>query len=201
MSTVTLGSCEHSAMARFRRRPGVAWLAGHGRTPPWPGRPRPPGDSGLSEPDYMVLVHLSEAEDRRVRMHDLATRLNWSRSRLSHQLARMQARGLVEREGCATDARGAFAVLSAGGLAEIEQAAPMHVESVRRHLIDVLDREQIDQLAAIAERVVGSPAHPIGLRRCHRRRHRRGHRDPRSGRHPGLTAAEAAPSAGAAPAG
>jgi DNA-binding MarR family transcriptional regulator len=112
-------------------------------------------DSGLSEPDYLVLVHLSEADGRRVRMHDLATRLNWSRSRLSHQLARMQARGLVEREGCATDARGAFAVLSPGGLAEIERAAPQHVDSVRRHLIDILDREQIDQLAAIADRVVG----------------------------------------------
>jgi DNA-binding MarR family transcriptional regulator len=112
-------------------------------------------DSGLSEPDYLVLVHLSEAEGRRVRMHDLATRLNWSRSRLSHQLARMQARGLVDREECPSDARGAFAVLSAGGWAEIEKAAPMHVASVRRHLIDLLDREQLDQLADIAERVVG----------------------------------------------
>jgi DNA-binding MarR family transcriptional regulator len=91
-------------------------------------------DSSLSDADYMVLVHLSEAEDRRVRMTDLADRLNWSKSRLSHQLARMQARGLVEREECPSDARGAFAVLGAGGLAEIERAAPKHVVSVRRHL-------------------------------------------------------------------
>ena len=112
-------------------------------------------DSGLSDADYMVLVHLSEAEGRRVRMNDLAARLNWSKSRLSHQLARMQARGLVQREECPSDARGAFAVLGAGGLAEIERAAPKHVASVRRHLIDVLDAEQLSQLSAIAELVVG----------------------------------------------
>jgi DNA-binding MarR family transcriptional regulator len=111
-------------------------------------------DSGLSDADYMVLVHLSEAESQRMRMTDLAARLNWSKSRLSHQLARMQGRGLVQRDECPSDARGAFAVLGTGGLAEIERAAPQHVASVRRHLIDVLDEAQLEQLAAIAERVV-----------------------------------------------
>jgi DNA-binding MarR family transcriptional regulator len=112
-------------------------------------------DSGLSDADYVVLVHLSEAEGRRLRMSDLAARLNWSKSRLSHQLARMQARGLVQREECPSDARGAFAVLAACGLAEIERAAPKHVASVRRHLIDVLDAEQLSQLSAIAELITG----------------------------------------------
>jgi DNA-binding MarR family transcriptional regulator len=110
-------------------------------------------DSGLSDADYLVLVHLSEAEDRRIRMQELAARLNWSKSRLSHQLTRMQTRGLVEREGCPSDARGAFAVLSAGGLAAIEGAAPKHVASVRRHLIDLLDQKQLADLGDIAERV------------------------------------------------
>jgi DNA-binding MarR family transcriptional regulator len=110
-------------------------------------------DSGLSDPDYMVLVHLSEADGRRIRMNDLAARLNWSRSRLSHQLARMQARGLVMREECPSDARGAFAVLAPCGLAAIEEAAPKHVASVRKHLIDVLDADQLAELAHIAERV------------------------------------------------
>ncbi len=110
-------------------------------------------DSGLSDPDYMVLVHLSEAEGCRIRMSDLAARLNWSKSRLSHQLARMQARGLVQREECPSDARGAFAVLTACGLGAIERAAPNHVGSVRRHFIDVLDAEQLSQLSAIAELV------------------------------------------------
>jgi DNA-binding MarR family transcriptional regulator len=111
-------------------------------------------DSGLSDADYMVLVHLSEAEEQLMRMNDLAARLNWSKSRLSHQLARMQARGLVERADCPSDARGAFAVLTPAGLAEIERAAPLHVASARRHLIDVLDPEQLAQLADIAERVI-----------------------------------------------
>ncbi len=111
-------------------------------------------DSGLSDADYMVLVNLSEAQGHRVRMNDLATRLNWSKSRLSHHLARMQARGLVERDECPSDGRGAFAVLGACGLAEIQRAAPLHVESVRRHFIDVLDAKQLDQLTGIAERVV-----------------------------------------------
>ncbi len=112
-------------------------------------------DSGLSDPDYLVLVHLSEAQGRRVRMNDLAARLDWSKSRLSHQLARMQARGLVQREECPSDARGAFAVLGSCGLAAIERAAPNHVASVRRHLMDVLDAEQLSQLSTIAELVVG----------------------------------------------
>jgi DNA-binding MarR family transcriptional regulator len=112
-------------------------------------------DSGLSDADYMVLVHLSEAEGRRIRMNDLAARLNWSKSRLSHQLSRMQARGLVQRQECPSDARGTFAVLGACGLAEIERAAPKHLASVRRHLIDVLDAEQLSQLTVIAELVAG----------------------------------------------
>jgi DNA-binding MarR family transcriptional regulator len=111
-------------------------------------------DSGLSDADYVVLVQLSESDGRRVRMTDLAARLNWSKSRLSHQLSRMQARGLVEREECPADARGAFAVLGSCGLAELERAAPKHVASVRRHLIDVLDAEQLAQLATIADQVV-----------------------------------------------
>jgi DNA-binding MarR family transcriptional regulator len=111
-------------------------------------------DSGLSDADYMVLVHLSEAEGHRIRMTELAARLNWSKSRLSHYLDRMQARGLVRREHCPSDARGTFAVLDPCGLAETEEAAPKHLESVGRNLIDVLDGEQLRQLAAIADQVL-----------------------------------------------
>jgi DNA-binding MarR family transcriptional regulator len=120
-------------------------------------------DSGLSESDYMVLVHLSEAEGHRVRMHDLAARLNWSKSRLSHQLNRMGARGLVSRASCPSDGRGTFAVLEPAGLAEIETAAPKHVVSVRRHLVDVLSPEQLTALADLAERVND---HLIGESAC-----------------------------------
>jgi DNA-binding MarR family transcriptional regulator len=139
-----------------------AWLAMAERLRSQIGRDLQ-ADSGLSDADYMVLVHLSEAADQRMRMSDLATCLNWSKSRLSHQLARMQARGLVQRDECPSDARGAFAVLAPGGLAEIERAAPQHVASVRRHFIDVLDDAQLEQLAVIGERVV---AHLRGQSVC-----------------------------------
>ena len=111
-------------------------------------------DSGLSDADYMVLVELSEATDHRVRMTDLAARLDWSKSRLSHQVGRMEARGLLLREECASDGRGAFAVLGECGLAEIQRAAPSHVTSVRQHLIDLLDRDEVLQLGKIAGKVL-----------------------------------------------
>jgi DNA-binding MarR family transcriptional regulator len=111
-------------------------------------------DSGLSEADYHVLAHLSESPGRRQRVSDLASCLDWSRSRLSHQLARMEARGLIRREGCPSDSRGSFAVLSDEGWAVIRRAAPKHVASVRRHFIDLLEREQIEQLSAISCRVL-----------------------------------------------
>jgi len=111
-------------------------------------------DSGLSEPDYDVLSNLSETEGHRWRLSDLAARMLWSRSRLSHHITRMQQRGLVTREGCAADGRGAFVVLTADGLRAIQAAAPGHVASVRRHLIDRLSAEQIDVLGDIAETVL-----------------------------------------------
>ncbi|MGI8492614.1 MAG: MarR family winged helix-turn-helix transcriptional regulator [Acidimicrobiales bacterium] len=111
-------------------------------------------ECGLSESDYMVLVHLSERADGKMRMSELASRLQWSRSRLSHHIARMHGRGLVAREGCPSDARGWFAVITDVGRAEIVGAAPRHVASVRRHFIDVLDAEQLASLAEITNAVV-----------------------------------------------
>ncbi len=111
-------------------------------------------DAGLSLADYEVLVTLSETSDRRLRMSALAERLEWSRSRLSHQVARMQDRGLVCRQDCPTDARGAFAVLTPDGLATIEAAAPGHLAGVRRHLFDHLSPEQVRALAEISHAVV-----------------------------------------------
>lgn len=111
-------------------------------------------ETGLSEADFAVLVYLSEASGARLRMSELGSVLHWSKSRLSHQLTRMEARGLVCREGCPSDARSAFAVLTPCGRREIERAAPLHVESVRRHLIDLLDARQVVELGAIADTVV-----------------------------------------------
>ncbi|MEU1685599.1 MarR family winged helix-turn-helix transcriptional regulator [Micromonospora sp. NPDC005707] len=111
-------------------------------------------DAGLSEPDYDVLSDLSETPDQRLRLSELADRMLWSRSRLSHHLARMQQRGLVTREEHPSDGRGSIVVLTPAGRAAIGAAAPGHVAAVRRHLIDLLTPEEIDALGALTQRVV-----------------------------------------------
>jgi DNA-binding MarR family transcriptional regulator len=103
---------------------------------------------GLSINDYEILVVLSESPDHRLRMTDLADATAQSRSRLSHQITRMEATGLVRRDSCPGDKRGLYAVLTPEGSATIERVAPHHVESVRRHFINLLSD---DQLSAIRE--------------------------------------------------
>jgi DNA-binding MarR family transcriptional regulator len=120
-------------------------------------------DSGLSEPDYDVLSNLSTAPDRRGRLSEVAARMLWSQSRLSHHIARMEQRGLVVREGCEQDGRGSVVVLTDEGLRAIRKAAPKHIASVRRHIIDLLTPAQIAALGDIAETVVahlGDPSAP-----------------------------------------
>ncbi|MCA1692810.1 MAG: MarR family transcriptional regulator [Actinobacteria bacterium] len=112
-------------------------------------------DAGLSDTDYGVLVHLSEAPDHRLRMHELVARLLWEKSRLSHHVTRMQQRGLVVREDCASDGRGSFVALTPAGAQAIERAAPEHVAAVRRHLFDLLSPAEIGVLSDITDRVVG----------------------------------------------
>lgn len=113
-------------------------------------------DSELSSPDYKVLVELSEDPAGQVRLTELAERMSWSKSRLSHQISRMEGRGLVTRRECAEDARGLWAVLTEQGLQAIQEAAPSHVDSVRNHIIDLLTPEQLDALAEISETVLAS---------------------------------------------
>jgi DNA-binding MarR family transcriptional regulator len=108
-------------------------------------------DSALSEADYGVLVHLSESPEGRLRPFELVRALRWEKSRLSHHLTRMERRGLVEREGCGTDRRGAFIVLTGAGRAAIEAAAPLHVREVRRVFVDGLRPDQLEALAEINE--------------------------------------------------
>lgn len=114
-------------------------------------------DSGLSDADYTVLVVLSEAPNHRMRLMELADRTLWSKSRLSHQLTRMQQRGLLRREECEQqprNSRATDAVLTTDGLRVIENAAPKHLESMRRHFIDLLTDHQIDVLGEVTENVV-----------------------------------------------
>jgi DNA-binding MarR family transcriptional regulator len=101
---------------------------------------------GLTGTDYQVLVELSESPERRMRMSTLAERTQLSRSRLSHQIDRMTKAGLVSRAECAHDGRGMFAVLTEQGWETIVAAAPDHVDSVRRHLVDRLTPEQFTAL-------------------------------------------------------
>lgn len=103
----------------------------------------------LTQADYELLVQLSESEGRRLRMSALANRSLSSKSRLSHAVARFEARGWVRREQCDDDRRGAWAVLTDEGFAVLEAAAPVHVESVRNHLFDSLTEAQIEELGRI----------------------------------------------------
>jgi len=111
-------------------------------------------DDGLSGHDYEILVGLSEAPGRRMRMTELADSTSQSRSRLSHQITRMEARDLVRREECEGDKRGTWAVLTDTGRATIERVAPRHVESVRRHFIDRLTPGQQDEIRTAYQPII-----------------------------------------------
>ncbi len=101
---------------------------------------------GLSTADYEILVQLSENTDRRMRMSELADRTFSSRSRLSHQIDRMEKAGFIHREACADDARGMWAVLTPTGWEKIVSAAPDHVASVRKHLVDLIPSADFTKL-------------------------------------------------------
>jgi DNA-binding MarR family transcriptional regulator len=105
--------------------------------------------AGLSLSEYEVLVRLSEAEGRTLRMSVLAEELVHSRSRLTHTIRRMEEAGLVERATCAEDRRGVNAILTEAGHARLVAAAPGHVESVRARMVDRLTPEQMRQLGEI----------------------------------------------------
>src|SRR3954466_6321005 len=110
--------------------------------------------SGLSLADYDVLVLLTEASDGRLRVFEIADDLQWEQSRLSHHLARMERRGLVAREECTTDRRGAFVVLTGAGRSAIEKAAPAHVATVRRLVFDGLAPEQVAGLESTVDQIL-----------------------------------------------
>jgi DNA-binding MarR family transcriptional regulator len=114
--------------------------------------------SQLSYSDYLVLVALTERPEGRMRLFELASILGWEKSRLSHQVARMAERGLVTKEKCGEDRRGAFVVVTDGGRRAIEAAAPRHVETVRRLFIDRLTPRQLDAVRSAAETVLAGLA-------------------------------------------
>jgi DNA-binding MarR family transcriptional regulator len=111
-------------------------------------------DSGLTEADYEILAALSEHPAGRIPAQELCALLQWEKSRLSHQVRRIQEQGLIAREPNPADARSVMICLLPAGRRAIEDAAPQHVHNVRRHFIDLFTPAELDTLAALSERVL-----------------------------------------------
>ncbi len=107
--------------------------------------------SGLSPADYQVLLALREAEGTRLRSSELAAIIEWERSRLSHHLGRMEQRGLIRRDDCATDSRGAEVSLTESGAAAFRRASAPHLRAIKKHFADALTSEQLEALADILQ--------------------------------------------------
>lgn len=120
--------------------------------------------TGLSMNDYHVMVVLSEAPERRLRMGELAGRLVFSPSRVTYQINSMVKRGLVRKQSCPDDGRGQEAVLTDEGMAALRAAAPLHLVTVRDAFIDRLEADELDVIARAFEKVQ-SPDHLRSSRR------------------------------------
>jgi DNA-binding MarR family transcriptional regulator len=112
-------------------------------------------DAGLTHFEYYVLAMLSEAPERTLRMTTLAQATNATLARLSHVVQRLEARGLVERFPCPHDRRATNARLTGTGRDKVTASAPGHVATVREHVIDALTPEQVTQLTAITDAILG----------------------------------------------
>jgi len=110
-------------------------------------------EAGLSMSDYEVLVHLTDDPGGRIRVTELAGLLQWERSRVSHHVTRMERRGLVEREECTDDGRGAFVAVTAAGRAAIQGAARGHAQLVRRLVFDVLGADDLRSLETVVDKL------------------------------------------------
>ncbi len=117
---------------------------------------------GLSLPEFEILVRLSEADGRRLRMAVLADSVNYSRSRVTHTISRLERAGLVMREDCASDGRGVEAFLTDKGFEALDAAAATHVRGVRGLLVDLVGQEDLAAVGrvfdAVSDRLV--PARP-----------------------------------------
>jgi DNA-binding MarR family transcriptional regulator len=111
-------------------------------------------EHGMPVTYYEILVELSEAPGRALRMSQLAAGTTSSRSRLSHAVARLERQGWVRRRDCPTDRRGQVAELTDAGFAALQEAAPGHVETVRTHLLDVLGPDKFEALGEISRAIV-----------------------------------------------
>jgi DNA-binding MarR family transcriptional regulator len=106
-------------------------------------------ETSLSPADYQVLLALREADGRRLRSSELAASIDWERSRLSHHLARMEKRGLIRRDDCATDSRGAEVSLTDDGAGMFRGATAPHMRAIKKHFADALTPQQFEALAGV----------------------------------------------------
>jgi DNA-binding MarR family transcriptional regulator len=111
-------------------------------------------DAQVSGPEYEVLISLFEAPEKQMRARELGTLLSWEKSRLSHQVTRMAARGLVERVDCETDARGTWIVLTTAGRLATLGAVRAHAQTIRRLFFDVLSESQLAVLQEVSGKVL-----------------------------------------------
>lgn len=112
-------------------------------------------DGDISAAEYSVLITLFEAEDRQLRARDLAMTLAWEKSRVSHQVSRMEKRGLVGRRECDTDARGTWITLTADGKRAVLGAMREHSATIRSYFFDVVTPAELEAFRAASERVLG----------------------------------------------
>ena len=110
----------------------------------------------ISAPDYELLIALFEAPDKTMRARDLAVRVGWERSRVSHQVTRMTKRGLLERTECDTDGRGTWVGLTASGRRAVLSSMRDHAAAIREYFFDVLSGEEIATLQSLSERVLAT---------------------------------------------
>lgn len=107
-------------------------------------------DAGISTADYEVLMALFNASDKRLRTGRIAELIDWEKSRVSHQITRMESRGLVGREECGDDARGTWIVLKPDGSRAVLGAIRHRTAAVREYFFDALTDEQLDAISAIS---------------------------------------------------
>lgn len=110
----------------------------------------------ISAPDYEILIALFEAPDKTMRARDLAVRVGWERSRVSHQVTRMTKRGLLERTECDSDGRGTWIGLTASGRRAVLSSMRDHAAAIREYFFDVVSPDEIDALRALSERVLAT---------------------------------------------
>ena len=112
-------------------------------------------ESDLSPSDYAVLLALHDVDDHRLRSSALAEHIGWQRSRLSHHLARMERRGLIDRQECSTDSRGAEIVLTAAGHAAFRRATAPHLRAIRELFIEALTPDQLTTIQDVTTALQG----------------------------------------------